>query len=185
MNRNHNHSRGYNFRCIRNSVTGPRLARIENFHTSQLCYKYFIQINTSHDIFTFQHPENQVLTMQLAKAGNMHPSEAWKLEYAACVAAMHGETLPGSLNSAPLRASVTHGIRSHLSFASSDAVIDLCKDNAHFRRARNARLIMSNIIPEAADMAESEHQPYCIWFPDIASEDTYGKLAATCPDMRY
>ncbi|RGP64275.1 hypothetical protein FSPOR_8095 [Fusarium sporotrichioides] len=49
-------------------------------------------------------------------------------------------------------------------------------------RACNARLIMSNEIP--GQMEESE-QPYCIWHPDLATEDTYRALVSRFPDMRY
>ncbi|CVL05800.1 uncharacterized protein FMAN_10529 [Fusarium mangiferae] len=41
---------------------------------------------------------------------------------------------------------------------------------------------MSNDIPER--MA-AEEQPYCIWHPDMATEDTYRSLASKFPDMRY
>ncbi|KAM5353886.1 hypothetical protein ACJ41O_000536 [Fusarium nematophilum] len=41
---------------------------------------------------------------------------------------------------------------------------------------------MSNDIPERMT---AEEQPYCIWHPDIATEDTYRSLASKFPDMRY
>ncbi|GKT51253.1 uncharacterized protein ColSpa_11434 [Colletotrichum spaethianum] len=41
---------------------------------------------------------------------------------------------------------------------------------------------MSDIVP---DMASDDVKPYCIWYPDVASEDTYRKLAQRYPDMRY
>ncbi|TDZ13740.1 hypothetical protein C8035_v009118 [Colletotrichum spinosum] len=66
----------------------------------------------------------------------------------------------------------------------SSEVTTLCSEEGNdiFVRARNARLIMSNKIP---DMAHDEHKPYCIWYPDLASEDTYRELARRYPDMRY
>ncbi|KAK2019408.1 hypothetical protein LZ32DRAFT_633969 [Colletotrichum eremochloae] len=69
-------------------------------------------------------------------------------------------------------------------FALSHEVSTLCSKKGHevFIRARNARLIMSNQIP---DMAHDEYKPYCIWYPDLASEDTYRELALRYPDMRY
>lgn len=50
-------------------------------------------------------------------------------------------------------------------------------------RARNARLIMSNIIPDG--MEDPRVQPYCIWIPDVASVDTYRKLVHRYPAMLY
>ncbi|KAM0361837.1 hypothetical protein ACHAP4_002312 [Fusarium culmorum] len=41
---------------------------------------------------------------------------------------------------------------------------------------------MSNEIPVRM---EKEEQPYCIWHPDFATEDTYRALASKFPDMRY
>ncbi|KAH8664681.1 hypothetical protein BX600DRAFT_464860 [Xylariales sp. PMI_506] len=49
-------------------------------------------------------------------------------------------------------------------------------------RAHNARLIMSNFIPPSMTAIE---QPYCIWYPDLATEDTYRELARRYPEMRY
>lgn len=41
---------------------------------------------------------------------------------------------------------------------------------------------MSNEVP---DRATNNVKPYCIWYPDLASEDTYRRLAKRCPDMIY
>ncbi|KAF5715215.1 hypothetical protein FMUND_6935 [Fusarium mundagurra] len=49
-------------------------------------------------------------------------------------------------------------------------------------RTRNARRIMSNDIPQRMT---AEEQPYCIWHPGMATEDTYRSLASKFPDMRY
>ncbi|KAK2033588.1 hypothetical protein LX32DRAFT_635273 [Colletotrichum zoysiae] len=77
-------------------------------------------------------------------------------------------------------------IRHDLDFAMSPEFSALCSEAKElpevFIRARNARLIMSNKVP---DMAHDEHKPYCIWYPDLASEDTYRELALRYPDMRY
>ncbi|KAK2050101.1 hypothetical protein LZ31DRAFT_590369 [Colletotrichum somersetense] len=77
-------------------------------------------------------------------------------------------------------------IRRDLDFAMSSEVSTLCSKSKElpevFIRARNARLIMSNKVP---DMVHDEHKPYCIWYPDLASEDTYRELALRYPEMRY
>lgn len=77
---------------------------------------------------------------------------------------------------------LVHGIRHHESFAKSSEVTDICKIHDRYARAPNARLIMSNMIP---DMASQEVVPYCIWYPDVATEDTYRKLYHRYPEMRY
>jgi hypothetical protein len=41
---------------------------------------------------------------------------------------------------------------------------------------------MSDIIP---DMQDPATQPYCIWYPDLASEETYREVARQYPSMRY
>ncbi|KAK1985396.1 hypothetical protein LZ30DRAFT_747205 [Colletotrichum cereale] len=75
------------------------------------------------------------------------------------------------------------GIRHHDSFARSPEVTRFCSERGdRFTRARNARLIMSNTIPE---MPLETVKPYCIWYPDVATEDTYRSLARRYPDMRY
>lgn len=51
-----------------------------------------------------------------------------------------------------------------------------------FTRALNARDIMSNIVPE---MKETDEFPYCIWYPEVASEETYRQLARRYEGMRY
>ncbi|KAK2033986.1 hypothetical protein LX32DRAFT_660138 [Colletotrichum zoysiae] len=55
-------------------------------------------------------------------------------------------------------------------------------DNRAVARARNARLVMSDTIPE---IATDRDKPYCIWYPDVASEKTYRELVRRYPDMRY
>ncbi|UQC83948.1 uncharacterized protein CLUP02_09444 [Colletotrichum lupini] len=58
----------------------------------------------------------------------------------------------------------------------------ICKIFDRYAGARNARLIMSNMIP---DMAYQAVVPYCIWHPDVATEETYRKLYYRYPEMRY
>ncbi|CAG8199224.1 unnamed protein product [Penicillium salamii] len=103
-----------------------------------------------------------------------------------CVAAMKGQKVPIDLSSFWHRRAVIRGIRTSLKFATSPAVIELCSGDdsqAHqFSRARNARLIMSDIIP---DMQDPATQPYCIWYPEPASEETYREVARRYPSMRY
>ncbi|KAK8006028.1 hypothetical protein PG991_012325 [Apiospora marii] len=109
-------------------------------------------------------------------------SEGVSNNLADCFAAIKGEKVPQDAQSPVAKASLIRGIRLHYSFATSTAVNKLCDQVAQLARARNARLIMSNQVPE--QMAETE-RPYCIWHPDLASEDTYRQLARQYPDMRY
>ncbi|WYZ43668.1 hypothetical protein EsH8_VII_000104 [Colletotrichum jinshuiense] len=97
--------------------------------------------------------------------------------------ALRGLRLPSKLGGwVPV--CVIHGIRHNEAFATSGAVQKLCADSESraFARARNARLIMSNIVPE---IISDDDKPYCIWYPDLASEETYRQLAKRYPDMRY
>lgn len=106
-------------------------------------------------------------------------------QLAACRAAIRGEAVPENLVPLRERMSVIRGIRHHLDFANRDTVKRICAasgKDAIFTRARNARLIMSDIIP---DMENHDVQPYCIWYPDLASEATYRLLASRYPCMRY
>ncbi|KAK8135028.1 hypothetical protein PG984_007040 [Apiospora sp. TS-2023a] len=99
-----------------------------------------------------------------------------------CFAAIKGEKAPQDTDSPVAKASLIRGIRLHYNFATSSAVTKLCDQDAQIARARNARMIMSNEVPE--QMAETE-RPYCIWHPDLASEETYRQLAGQYPEMRY
>lgn len=108
-------------------------------------------------------------------------------QLAACRAAIRGEAVPEDVWELREHISLVRGIRHHLDFANQESVKHLCvgfdKDPA-FTRAWNARMIMSNIIP---DMERSSYnvQPYCIWYPDLATEDTYRSLASRYRGMRY
>ncbi|KAK1579573.1 uncharacterized protein LY79DRAFT_592749 [Colletotrichum navitas] len=77
---------------------------------------------------------------------------------------------------------LVHGIRHVEAFATSSEVARVCSGVDLYTRARNARLIMSNAIP---DMASAAEKPYCIWYPDVATENTYRELVRRYPDMRY
>ncbi|KAK2038861.1 hypothetical protein LZ31DRAFT_559243 [Colletotrichum somersetense] len=77
---------------------------------------------------------------------------------------------------------LVHGIRHVEGFATYSEVTRYCLGRDRYTRARNARLIMSNTIP---DMASPAEKPYCIWYPDVATEGTYRELVRRYPDMRY
>lgn len=97
------------------------------------------------------------------------------------VDAIHGLKLPFHLGRPLVRYCVVRGIRHHLEFATGEAAI-LKGAMPEFTTAINARLIMSNQIPE---MGSSEEMPYCIWHPDLPSEDTLRLLNQKYPEMRY
>lgn len=99
-----------------------------------------------------------------------------------CCAAIRGQYVPPDLTEETVQASLIRGIRLHYNFAVGREVTDLASENARFARARNARIIMSNQVPE--NMAQDQ-MPYCIWYPGLAAEDTYRKLAQLYPQMRY
>lgn len=101
-----------------------------------------------------------------------------------CKAALRGEKLP--TNDPGRMAHVTalcvlRGIRHHHGFA-AELLPRSSEQDPVFARALHARAIMSNKIP---DISAAEEFPYCIWYPDIASEDTYRQLARRYPQMRY
>ncbi|KAI0414275.1 hypothetical protein F5X98DRAFT_377875 [Xylaria grammica] len=99
-----------------------------------------------------------------------------------CRAAIRGKRIPENLDKDVVRASLIRGIRLHYDFAISDEVTNIARTVSPVARARNARMIMSNVVPQ--DMAEDQ-QPYCIWYPDFATEDAYRTLAERYPQMRY
>ncbi|EFR03918.1 hypothetical protein MGYG_06917 [Nannizzia gypsea CBS 118893] len=110
------------------------------------------------------------------------PSQA---NYDERLAAIRGEGVPQDVDSRFGCSSVIRGIRCHYAFATSPAVREICISHPEFARARNARLIMSNVIPEDMDNSDKTTQPYCIWYPDFATEDTYRQIAQRFPSMRY
>lgn len=102
--------------------------------------------------------------------------------------AIHGiELSKGRLGKGRLRAqvdvkAVASRIRKHYNFAIYSEVAALAKWHDKIARARNARLIMSNEIP--VEMLP-QHVPYCIWYPDVPSEETCKHLVQQYSDMRY
>lgn len=96
--------------------------------------------------------------------------------------AIRGDGVPRLLGNRDSRAALIRGIRLHYHLAMSEPVKLLSSSMPQVARARNARRIMSDDIPERM---EADEQPYCIWHPDIATEDTYRSLASKFPDMRY
>lgn len=101
-----------------------------------------------------------------------------------CKAALRGEKLPTndlSLLSHVVGLCVLRGIRHHHGFAAELLPGSTDQDPA-FARTLNARAIMSNKIP---DISAANEVPYCIWYPDTATEDTYRQLARRYPQMRY
>lgn len=96
--------------------------------------------------------------------------------------AIRGEAVPRLLDDPVSLSALIRGIRLHHDFATSETVVRHSLSLPAVARACNARLIMSNQVPN--QMSESE-QPYCIWHPDIATEETYRALALKFPTMRY
>ncbi|KAJ5661388.1 uncharacterized protein N7477_009004 [Penicillium maclennaniae] len=97
-----------------------------------------------------------------------------------CTQAIRGLEIPQSLGSPASRACVARGIRYHPGFA-----LELqCKydQDRFFTRAINARRIMSNDIP---DLQNAREIPYCIWYPETASEATYRALVLQYPSLKY
>ncbi|KAG7287264.1 hypothetical protein NEMBOFW57_006771 [Staphylotrichum longicolle] len=99
------------------------------------------------------------------------------------VAALRGARMPPDVATLPrdLQLCVLRGVRHHPDFA-AEIREQLTSLPLEFTRVANARAIMSNEIP---DMEAPNHQPYCIWYPDVAVETTYRALAERYPQMRY
>lgn len=75
-------------------------------------------------------------------------------------------------------ASELHGYADELPYEAGRVSVP----RATFQRARNARAIMSNRVP---DFTDDDEMPYCIWYPEVASVETYRELARRYPKMRY
>lgn len=103
--------------------------------------------------------------------------ETEKYDRQTCIAAIKGERIPDALGYKLLRLCTIRGIRYHSNFGG-----ELNGLLPEFTRALNARKIMDNNIPE---INSSEEEPYCIWHPDVALEDTYRKLVQRYPSMIY
>ncbi|KAL4801187.1 hypothetical protein BDV18DRAFT_165203 [Aspergillus unguis] len=106
--------------------------------------------------------------------------------YSQCITALEGTGVPDDLTSATAQCAVIRGLHCLYGFTTSPQIIDLCArspQHPEILRARNARLIMSNVILEGLENPES--QPYYIWSPDFAEEDTYHQVAQQYPAMCY
>lgn len=121
------------------------------------------------------------------------PSRTWH-HPGECADAMNSRAVPSGLMRYPNHGTkptetvaTARGIRHSLEFAQSPNVLQLCLTGSRplLNRARYARLIMSDIIPAGLDPNDKETTPYCIWYPDVASEETYGELARRYPELRY
>jgi hypothetical protein len=105
-----------------------------------------------------------------------------------CLPALRGEKVPvpaadvGTLSHV-VKLCILRGIRHRHGFATE--LRDAAPDHASFRRTLNARAIMSNVIPDMDMADDASSVPYCIWYPDVASEDTYRELARRYPQMCY
>jgi len=99
--------------------------------------------------------------------------------HAECLMALRGEKIPKGFSLEVTQICTIRGIRYHTGFGTELRGLGR---HPEFTRALNAREIMSNSIPV---MNEPEEFPYCIWYPDIATEDTYRQLAKRYPNMRY
>lgn len=106
-------------------------------------------------------------------------------DYHQCISALEGRGVPQDLTSAAARCAVVRGLRCSYNFAMSATIRDMCASSLfpEFVRARNARIIMSNVVPDG--LQNPEARPYCIWNPDFATEDAYRQLAIRYPFMRY
>ena len=97
-----------------------------------------------------------------------------------CDAAIKGEQIPRQLKPRNHLLCLLRGIRHNPGFAT-----ELRAKYPNLKcidRVLNARSTMSNVIPDVVDHYE---MPYCIWYPDVAREDTYRQLAAKYPGMCY
>lgn len=135
----------------------------------------------SSEDYDWDHDVNKVGSESKDARDEQSPEE----RLATCRGAINGKIVPKNTMWRQERICVIRGIRHNLDFANRDAIKHICAPSgrdAIFTRARNARLIMSDIIP---DMENEDVQPYCIWYPDVATEDTYRLLASRYPSMRY
>ncbi|CAG8117220.1 unnamed protein product [Penicillium salamii] len=94
-----------------------------------------------------------------------------------CKDAIHGRRVPSTFGDRVHQLCIIRGIRYHHGFAQ-----ELRGATPEFTRALNAREIMSGIIPT---VSKPDEAPYCIWHPDVPSEDTLRALVQRYPDMLY
>ncbi|KAJ5787323.1 hypothetical protein N7457_002313 [Penicillium paradoxum] len=122
-----------------------------------------------------------------ASAAEDFPTKTPLYVYAQCIAATEGKGIPDDISSTIARYAVIRGLRCPYNFTISPAVIELGLDGKcripEFARSRNARLVMSNVIPDGLEYLEV--QPYCIWHPGFADEEAYRQLVYRYPTMRY
>lgn len=81
---------------------------------------------------------------------------------AECESALRGQTpLPKHLGNCVVQLCLVSGIRKHVDLARSVDVADLCRIEGQdiFARARNARLIMSNEVPDREQMRGKSEYP--------------------------
>ncbi|TQV90601.1 hypothetical protein IF1G_10753 [Cordyceps javanica] len=98
--------------------------------------------------------------------------------------AIRGLAVPDALGRRVMRLCIIRGIRHHEDFARAPQTQAL-RPWPEFARALNARAIMSNSIPDMALDPVVDDVPYCIWYPDTATEDTYRQLVRRYPQMTY
>lgn len=93
--------------------------------------------------------------------------------------AIHGQRVPKTLGQEVHRFCTIRGIRYHHGFAE-----ELRRGTPDFTRALNARDIKSGFIPNMSESNANEG-PYCIWNPDVPSEDILRLLVQKYPSMIY
>ncbi len=167
------------------------MRNICNFNLAPRIYFHYLSIQ--HHLSLTMSQKSSHLGIESVTTGQPHHQlnikrfEGTTYDEEQCFAAIRGEKIPDQLGNVVIHAAVVRGIRLYYTFATSEAVTSLCTETAsripQFTRARNARLIMSNMIPDGMDTPET--QPYCIWYPDLAKEDTYREVARVYPAMRY
>ncbi|KAF5681677.1 hypothetical protein FCIRC_5402 [Fusarium circinatum] len=96
-------------------------------------------------------------------------------------ATIRGQSVPENFPHELTYKCLVAGIRHHDGFA-----LEIRGKSGHpsVERAFNARDIMSDRVPE---MEESEHIPYCFWYPDVPGQETLRQLLKDHPTvlMRY
>ncbi|KAL4805613.1 hypothetical protein BDV18DRAFT_161263 [Aspergillus unguis] len=105
--------------------------------------------------------------------------------YAQCIAALEGTSLPDDLSSATARCAVVRGLRCSYELTTSSSIIDLyanpdlSRQYPEIIRACNARLIMSNVVPEGLEPVRAD-VPACL--PELLDAqlagDRYRRVSA-------
>lgn len=102
-----------------------------------------------------------------------------------CVAAIRGEKIPIALGLPLIRLCIVRGIRYDVDSTKEEFAKELSGTEPIFTRALVARRIMSNSLDLLPDHLDPEDMPYCIWYPQTASESTYRDLVARHPQLKY